>query len=418
MHGRLYPLAAMVGQTALKQGLLIGAVNPAVGGVLIRGPKGTGKSTAVRALAALLPEIDVVADCAFACDPARPESLCPQCRRRYPDLSVRRRKVQVVTLPLNATEDRVAGGLDFTGTLRRGARCLSPGLLARAHRGILYVDEVNLLDASIAGLILDAAAAGRHRIEREGLSAVHPCRFLLVGTMNPEEGELSPQLLDRFGLCVQIEAVRTPEQRVRLMVRREAFDADRVGFAARFSAESDRLARRIAAARRRLPQLKLAGRLRGLIAALCTEHHVAGHRADLVMEQAARALAALEGQTEVTAAHVRRAAALVLTHRRRESRPQPPATGAGSRDREPPAGPRETAAPAGGRDSGRPDSGPAGSDPAPGPPAHRRRAMPSGSFRSAPFSRSNPSRWPGTAARGREPDDARPAVLSESRAVT
>ncbi len=285
-HPVIYPFAALVGQEKMRLALLLNAVNPAVGGLLIRGGKGTAKSTAVRALAALLPEMH----------------LCE--------------------LPVGATEDRVAGGIDFAASLARGRAVFQPGLLAAAHRGILYVDEVNLLDDHIVDLVLAAAASGRNVVEREGISRCHPARFVLVGTMNPEEGELRPQFLDRFGLCVEVRACTDPALRVELIRRRDAFDRDPAAFHDRFTGESARLRHQVLRARRRLATLRLAPALRGFIAELCIGGNVAGHRADLVMEQATLALAALE-DSEPAPAHVRRVAPLVLAHRSRESAPPP-----------------------------------------------------------------------------------------------
>lgn len=324
MYRNIYPLAAIVGQESLKQTLLITAVNPATGGVLIRGEKGTAKSTAVRALAGILPQIDVVMGCPFSCDPDKPELMCPQCRQRYPQLVVEQRRVRVVNLPLNATEDRVAGGIDFTLALCHGRPLLSPGLIAQSHRGILYVDEVNLLDDHIVDIILDAAASGENRIEREGISFSHQAKFMLVGTMNPEEGELRPQLLDRFGLCVEVSGTKDPDERVSLMELRDNFDRNRRNFTDQYDNESAQLARQIADARKLLPHVRISRHLRGFISELCTENSVAGHRADLVMEQASRALAALKMQREVTLEHIREIAPMVLIHRRRDSQPPPP----------------------------------------------------------------------------------------------
>lgn len=320
----VYPFAALVGQEKLKLALLLNAVNPACGGVLLRGEKGTAKSTAVRALAALLPPIEVIAGCAYNCDPARPEEYCPFCRETAGRHQIIRRPLKVVDLPLNATEDRVIGGIDFQAALRTGRRVLQPGLLAAAHRGILYVDEINLLDDHLVDLILDAAASGWNLVEREGISFAHPARFILVGTMNPEEGELRPQLLDRFGLCVEVNAETDPEQRLLLLQRREEFDTDPAGFLARWQPENDRLAQQLQGARCWLAEVSLPKHLRTLISELCTEHHVAGHRADLIIEQAARALAALRKHREVTVEHIREVAWLALVHRRREAAPPPP----------------------------------------------------------------------------------------------
>ena len=324
MYRHIYPMAAIVGQENLKQSLLIGAVNPGVGGVLIRGEKGTAKSTAVRALAYLLPEIQVVMGCPFGCDANHPEQLCSFCQKQYPNLTKEKRRVRVVNLPLNATEDRVAGGIDFSLAVKQGQRLLSPGLLADAHRGILYVDEVNLLDDHIVDIILDAAASGENRIEREGISFSHPARFMLVGTMNPEEGELRPQLLDRFGLCVEVSGTQTPEERVHLMELRDQFDQDPEKFYAGYRPKNQALAHRIKEAREFLKQVRMPRHLRGFITELCSKNNVAGHRADLVMEQAALALAALEKADEVTVDHIRQVAPMVLIHRQRDAQPTPP----------------------------------------------------------------------------------------------
>ncbi|ABK98882.1 putative cobaltochelatase [Pelobacter propionicus] len=334
MYGNVYPMAALVGQETLRQSLLIGAVNPAVGGILIRGEKGTAKSTAVRALAALLPEMDVVEGCEFSCDPDSPEFQCDDCRSRNGDFGIVKRRVKVVDLPLNATEDRVVGGLDFGRAIRQGKRFLAPGLLAEAHRGILYVDEVNLLDDHIVDIVLDAAASGENVLEREGLSFRHPSRFMLVGTMNPEEGELRPQLLDRFGLCVEVEAARSLEERVTLMLRRDAFDTDGAAFQQNYREPNERIARRIREARDLLPRVRMPRQLRGFIAELCVENNVAGHRADLVLEQAALGLSALEQRLEVTVDHITRVAPLVLAHRRRDAQAPPPPPPPPPRDQE------------------------------------------------------------------------------------
>ncbi len=327
MHRNIYPFAAIIGQEALKQSLLLNAVNPGIGGVLIRGEKGTAKSTAVRALADLLPEIEVVRGCPFSCHPDHSENGCDDCGgKTTKPLRRTRRQVRVIDLPLNATEDRVAGGMDFSLAVQKGRRALQPGLLASAHRGILYVDEVNLLDDHIVDIILDAAASGENIIEREGISFRHPARFILVGTMNPEEGELRPQLLDRFGLCVETAGAREPEARVMLMAHREAFDMDPRRFRRETAPRNQRIARQIETGRAHLPGVRMPLHLRGFITELCAENHVAGHRADLVLEQAARALAALQTVPEVTVAHIRQVAPLVLVHRRRDAQtpPSPP----------------------------------------------------------------------------------------------
>ncbi len=322
-----FPFAAITGQEKMKKALLLNAVNPRLGGVLIRGEKGTAKSTAVRALAVLLPEIEVVVGCPFNCAPDDPARLCHLCRGRLAAgkrLEKTRRRVQVVDLPVSATEDRVVGSLDFEHTIRHGRPRFEPGLLARANRGIIYVDEVNLLDDHIVDVLLDAAAMGVNVVEREGISYSHPAEFILVGTMNPEEGDLRPQLLDRFGLCVQVEGVTDPAERVEIARRREAFDADPLGFLAQWSEEEQRLREKIAAARRLLPAVTIAPELLNLVARLSLEAFVAGHRADIIMAAAARTIAAWNGRTEVIAGDVYEAAELVLFHRLREAPPPPP----------------------------------------------------------------------------------------------
>jgi magnesium chelatase subunit D len=324
MYRNLYPFSAIVGQEELKQALLLNAVNPAIGGVLVRGEKGTAKSTAVRSLAKLLPGINVVKGCPFSCDPDHPDEACDNCRRTALPLSRNRRRVRVVTLPLNATEDRVSGGVNFTLAIQEGWRALQPGLLAAANRGILYVDEVNLLDDHIVDIILDAAASGENIIEREGISFSHPARFILVGTMNPEEGELRPQLLDRFGLCVETAGAEDAETRVALMERHQAFDADPSAFIQNSKEANQRVALQIITGREHLPIVRMPRHLRSFITELCAENNVAGHRADLIMEQAARTLAALKAAPEVTTAHISEIAPMVLMHRRREAQPPPP----------------------------------------------------------------------------------------------
>ena len=324
MCNTIYPFTAIVGQEDLKLALLLNAVNPLVGGLLVRGEKGTAKSTAVRALAAVLPEIEVFVACPYGCDPALPNERCDACRARDNGNRSVSRPIPVVTLPLNATEDRLVGGIDFSATMKTGRRSLQPGLLAKAHRGILYVDEVNLLDDHLVDVILDAAASGENIIEREGISCRHACRFILVGTMNPEEGELRPQLLDRFGLCVEVAAEGDKDDRVELMQRREAYDADPEGFIAAFRQENEDLTAQVRRSRETVAAVRVPGRLRTFISELCTENHVAGHRADLVMEQAAKAHAAFRQRHEVADEDIIRVAPLALAHRRREASPAPP----------------------------------------------------------------------------------------------
>ena len=319
----VFPFSAILGQEPMKLALLLNAIEPRVGGVLIRGEKGTAKSTAVRALAALLPHRRVHKGCSFNCSPVHHGEWCPSCLARSSSVTEWRR-APLVTLPLNATEDRVLGGIDFSATLRRGSRVFQPGLLARAHGGILYVDEVNLLDDHLVDIILDAAASGENVMEREGTAFRHAARFSLVGTMNPEEGTLRPQLLDRFGLCVEVESERDVSLRVELVERRGDFDGDPQAFIRRFAQDEARLARRLAQAREALPSLRVPGSVRNYIGELTQSHNVAGHRADLVMERAACAHAAWHGRQNPGMEDVLAVAEMVLCHRRREELPPPP----------------------------------------------------------------------------------------------
>ncbi|MEV0599087.1 putative cobaltochelatase [Streptomyces sp. NPDC050315] len=312
-----YPFTAVVGMDDLRLALLLNAVSPAVGGVLVRGEKGTAKSTAVRALADLLPDVSVVAGCRFSCDPAGPDPECPDGPHEVSPAESR--AARMVELPVGASEDRLAGSLDIERALSEGVKAFEPGLLAHAHRGILYVDEVNLLHDHLIDLLLDAAAMGASYVEREGVSVRHAARFLLVGTMNPEEGELRPQLLDRFGLTVEVAASREPDQRVEVVRRRLAYDADPAGFAARWAAEEEALRQRIATARALLPDVVLGDAALRQIAAVCAAFEVDGMRADIVMARTATALAAWAGRAEVTEDDVRQAALLALPHRRRRN---------------------------------------------------------------------------------------------------
>jgi Mg-chelatase subunit ChlI len=311
----IYPFTAIVDQERLVQALLVNAVNPAVGGVLVEGPSGTGKSTAVRGLAELLPEIEVVADCPFSCDPADPCAACSERVERGEHLGSHRRRVRVVDLPLNATEDRVAGSVDIARALREGVMALEPGLLAEANRGIVYVDEINLLDDHLCDVLLDAAALGVNVVEREGVSVSHPARFLLVGTMNPEEGELRPQLADRIGLRVVVEALADPGRRAEVIRRREAYTADPSGFVADWTDEQSRCAARIRSARDRVAEVSVASDLYRAIARLVTGSGVASHRADVTILQCAKALAALAGHETVEPGDLLEAAGLALGHR-------------------------------------------------------------------------------------------------------
>ncbi|MEV0119945.1 putative cobaltochelatase [Streptomyces sp. NPDC050703] len=312
-----YPFTALVGQDDLRLALLLNAVSPAVGGVLVRGEKGTAKSTAVRALSALLPEVPVVAGCRFSCDPAAPDPNCPDGPHEASGATAR--PARMVELPVGASEDRLVGALDIERALAEGVKAFEPGLLAEAHRGILYVDEVNLLHDHLVDLLLDAAAMGASYVEREGVSVRHAARFLLVGTMNPEEGELRPQLLDRFGLTVEVAASRETDQRVEVVRRRLAYDDDPEAFAGRWAGDEAALRERVVAARALLPRVTLGDGALRQIAATCAAFEVDGMRADIVMARTATALAAWAGRTDVESEDVRQAALLALPHRRRRN---------------------------------------------------------------------------------------------------
>ncbi|MGB9723585.1 MAG: putative cobaltochelatase [Chloroflexia bacterium] len=314
----LYPFTALVGQERMKRALILNAINPRIGGLLIRGQKGTGKSTAVRALANLLPEIEVVADCPFSCPPDGPEMMCDVCRARLERgeaLPRRRRKMRVVELPINASEDRLVGSFDLEQAIAEGVRRFEPGLLAEANRGFLYVDEVNLLDDHLVDLLLDAAAMGINVVEREGISYSHPARFILVGTMNPEEGELRPQLLDRFGLCVEISGLDDVEERIEVITRRAAYERDPVGFVAEWREREEALAARIMAAGRRLPHVRVSRADLRAVAELCLQMEVQGHRADITIVETAVTNAALEGREYLLPSDLQLAAELALPHR-------------------------------------------------------------------------------------------------------
>ncbi|MCI2419143.1 putative cobaltochelatase [Saccharopolyspora sp. K220] len=309
-----FPFSAVVGHDDLRLALLLNAVHPRIGGVLVRGEKGTAKSTVVRALASLLPPLEVVADCRFGCAPRDPD---PQCPDGPHDSAATQRPAQLVELPVGATEDRLIGSLDLERALTEGVRAFQPGLLAAAHRGVLYVDEVNLLHDHLVDLLLDAAAMGRAHVEREGVSVSHAASFLLVGTMNPEEGELRPQLLDRFGLTVHVAASREVGTRTEVVRRRLAFEADPAGFAARWAEADAELAARISAASSRVGSVLLPDAELRRISALCAAFDVDGMRADLVLARTAVAHAAWRGADAVAESDVEAAARLALPHRRR-----------------------------------------------------------------------------------------------------
>ena len=311
----MYPFSAVVGLDDLRLALIVNAVSPAVGGVLVRGEKGTAKSTVVRALAALLPPVEVVEGCRFSCSPTASDE-CPDATSHG---AAWERPARLVELPVGASEDRLVGSLDLERALTTGVSAYEPGLLAAAHRGVLYVDEVNLLHDHLVDLLLDAAALGTSYVEREGVSVRHAARFLLVGTMNPEEGELRPQLLDRFGLTVEVSATRDPAERAEVVRRRLAYEADPVAFAAAWVSADAALAAQIADARDRLPKVELGDHALREITTVCAAFDVDGLRADLVTAKAAIALAAWAGRDEVTTDDVRTAARLALPHRRRRT---------------------------------------------------------------------------------------------------
>ena len=317
----VFPFSALVGQELMKKALILNAINPKIGGVLIRGEKGTAKSTAVRAFARLLPAIEVVADCPFSCDPSGAH-LCPTCAERQAageTLATASRPVRVVELPVSATEDRVVGSLNLERAIKEGERAFEPGLLASANRGILYVDEVNLLNDHLVDVLLDAAAMEQNYVEREGVSLAHPAQFILVGTMNPEEGDLRPQLLDRFGLAVEVTGIDDPSARAEVVRRRIAFESDPGGFISRWQQQEEQERERIARAQRTLGLVVLSEHMLEVIARLCASYQVDGLRGDIVVYKTALALAASAGRREVTLQDVREAAELALRHRRRRS---------------------------------------------------------------------------------------------------
>jgi magnesium chelatase subunit I len=317
---RVYPFSAIVGQEEMKLCLLLAAVDPGIGGVLVMGDRGTGKSTAVRALAGLLPPMRVVADCPYHCDPAADRGACPHCAAAAAAV-VRERLVAVPTvdLPLGTTEDRLVGALDLERALVDGVKQFQPGLLARAHRGFLYIDEVNLLEDHLVDLLLDVAASGENVVEREGLSLRHPARFVLVGSGNPEEGDLRPQLLDRFGLAVEVATPSLLAERVEVLRRRDAFDSDPAAFLAGWAEAERELGARILAARVRLGSMATPDSGLELAARLCIALGTDGLRGELTLLRAARALAAFDGAEAIAATHLRRIALPSLRHRLRRN---------------------------------------------------------------------------------------------------
>lgn len=317
----VYPFTAIVGQEEMKLALLLNIIDPKIGGVMIMGDRGTGKSTTIRALADLLPEIDVVADDPFNSHPSDPELMGDSVRQlveQGAEIPVVKKKVMMVDLPLGATEDRVCGTIDIEKALSEGVKAFEPGLLAKANRGILYVDEVNLLDDHLVDVLLDSAASGWNTVEREGISVRHPARFVLVGSGNPEEGELRPQLLDRFGMHAEIRTVKEPALRVRIVEERTKFDQDPMPFLEAYQPKQDELRQRIIEAQERLKSVSIDYELRVKISQMCAELDVDGLRGDIVTNRAAKALAAFEGRTDVTVDDIRRIAPLCLRHRLRK----------------------------------------------------------------------------------------------------
>ena len=316
----VYPFTAIVGQEEMKLALILNVIDPLIGGVLIMGHRGTGKSTAVRALANLLPEIWTVSGCAYGCDPGNEAHLCEDCerkRRSGEKLQRVRAAVRIVDLPLGATEDRICGTIDIESALKKGFKSFEPGLLARANRGFLYIDEVNLLEDHLVDLLLDVAATGRNKVERESISVEHPARFVLVGSGNPEEGELRPQLIDRFGLHVDVKTEDDPDRRMEIIELRHAFEKDPASFCENVAEDQAKLRKKILSAQRRVDDVKIDRELLRHIAELCSELRVDGHRGELTIARAARTLAAFEGRRKVTAEDVRRVAVMSLRHRLR-----------------------------------------------------------------------------------------------------
>ncbi|MDC0833707.1 magnesium chelatase ATPase subunit I [Leptolyngbya valderiana BDU 20041] len=317
----VFPFTAIVGQEEMKLALLLNVIDPKVGGVMIMGDRGTGKSTTIRALADLLPEMDVVADDPFDSDPSNPELMSDEVRDRLSrgeTLPIAKKKVTMVDLPLGATEDRVCGTIDIEKALSEGVKAFEPGLLAKANRGILYVDEVNLLDDHLVDVLLDSAASGWNTVEREGISIRHPANFVLVGSGNPEEGELRPQLLDRFGMHAEIRTVKDPTLRVKIVEERSAFDRDPQGYLERHQAEQQELQERLVKAQELLSSVEVEYDLRVQISQVCAELDVDGLRGDIVTNRAARALAAFEGRNNVTVDDIQRVVTLCLRHRLRK----------------------------------------------------------------------------------------------------
>ncbi|MEE8322745.1 MAG: ATP-binding protein [Candidatus Bathyarchaeia archaeon] len=325
----VYPFAAIVGQQELKRALLLNAINPRIGGLLIRGPKGTGKSTSVRAIADLLPEINVVKDCRFNCNPSDPTNMCLDCFSAYKKgefLPVEKRKMRVVSLPIGATEDRVIGSLDIEKAIKIGVRALEPGILAEANQSILYIDEVNLLPDHITDVILDVAASGWNIVERESISVGHPSRFILIGTMNPEEGELRPQLLDRFSLHISIQEVLDKNQRISIVKNNLQFGDNPLNFIETFKNEQAMLRDKIIQAQETLLKVTIPDSLLEVVVRSCIALNIDGHRPDIVAVRTAKTLAAFKGLIEVTAEDILHVAQMAIGFRTRRGGFEEPAT--------------------------------------------------------------------------------------------
>ncbi|WP_287239745.1 MULTISPECIES: magnesium chelatase ATPase subunit I [unclassified Okeania] len=317
----VFPFTAIVGQEEMKLALLLNVIDPKIGGVMIMGDRGTGKSTTIRALADLLPEIDIVLDDPFNSDPQDPDLMSDSVQDRLAqqqEIATVKRKVQMVDLPLGATEDRVCGTIDIEKALSEGVKAFEPGLLAKANRGILYVDEVNLLDDHLVDVLLDSAASGWNTVEREGISIRHPARFVLVGSGNPEEGELRPQLLDRFGMHAEIRTVKDPSLRVQIVEQRSAFDQNSQEFLLNYQTQQEELQDKLVEAQQKLKSVEVDYDLRVKISQVCSELDVDGLRGDIVTNRAAKALAAFEGKTEVTVEDIGRVITMCLRHRLRK----------------------------------------------------------------------------------------------------
>ncbi len=316
----MYPISAIVGQEKMLRALILNAINPSIGGVLIRGQKGTAKSTAIRGLAEILPEIETIEGCKYNCDPLEPEKFCWECREKQGTgmIQIRKQPMKVVDLPVGATEDRVVGSLDIEKAIKEGAQAFEPGILAQANRNILYVDEINLLDDFVVDALLDAAAMGINTVEREGVSVSHPSKFIIVGSMNPEEGELRPQLLDRIALQVEVAGIFDLEQRVEIIERGNQFNENPKRFRHEYTADQERLKARIMKAQQLLPAVTSTRENLRTIAKICVAFNVDGHRADMMIERTARTNAAYDGREQITNEDIIESAEMVLPHRMRK----------------------------------------------------------------------------------------------------